>query len=91
MNNQDLSKLPAVERLAEYRRQNPSPVWKTPTQKKAPASAIAGLNSNNPIDVLTAARLGYDLKPKAAAEPTAQAGFFDGSGFVILNDSIGIF
>lgn len=93
MNNQDLSKLPAVERLAEFRRQNPSPVWNAKPIKKAPAASIAGLNPENAVDRLTAARMGHILKPKpkAAAEHTEQAGYFDGTGFLILNDSIGVF
>ena len=83
-NINDLSALPAVERLAAYRKQNPSPVWKSTTQKKAPESAIARLNPNNPVDRLTAARMGYDLKPKPKQDTgdIRRGGFVAGVGVV---------
>ncbi|MDO9267790.1 MAG: hypothetical protein Q7T96_01615 [Methylobacter sp.] len=89
MNNQNIKDLPPIERLAEYRRQNPSPVWNAKPIKKAPAASIAGLNPNNPVDCLTAARLGHTLKPKpkAVAEEYAPRGaFVAGEGFVWFND-----
>lgn len=102
MNNENIKDLPPIERLAEYRRQNPSPVWhngekilpselaKLPKQK-TPTASIAGLNPNSNADRLTAARLGHALKPvqpkQDAEEYAPRGGYVPGEGFVIYGEN----
>lgn len=55
-------------------------------------------NGKGKADVMTSGSPGMQIhnltmartKTKSKPEPTTQAGYFDGTGFVILNDSIGV-
>lgn len=61
-------------------------VTNEPVSAKDKADALAAMPASYR---LAAARAGHSM-PKAANEPTEQAGFFDGTGFVTFDDSIGV-
>ncbi|MGZ8152355.1 MAG: hypothetical protein ACXW0Q_05730 [Methylovulum sp.] len=88
MKTEDLNKLPPIERLAEYRRQNPIPVLNDKKKKSQSeiAKIISRLNPNSESDRLTAGRLGVILKAvqpkKVDEEYVRRGGFVAGTGFV---------
>lgn len=96
MNNQtiDISDLPITERLTFARKLGASqgnPVLfngcVVTNNKSAKSQADALANAPAAFRLTKARMAAAPKKP----EHTEQAGYFDGSGFVILNDSIGVF
>lgn len=96
--NIDLQDLPLTARLTASRPASkqyyqgkllsPAEIAKLQS-KSARGGSIDGLSQHEITQRLISARAGHSM-PKAVAEPTTQSGFFDGTGFVILNDSIGV-
>ncbi|MFI3157518.1 MAG: hypothetical protein QX199_15330 [Methylococcaceae bacterium] len=93
----DIESLPLTERLT-VARQLASSLGKPVLfngltvvhNTKSASDKARALAETSAINRLTMARAGQTIKPKLETEHTAPAGYFDGTGFVIFDDSIGV-